>query len=276
VLLVKGIALANSVYSVPELRPMRDIDLLVGKADLKKAQETLAGLGYRQQKDHDIPDDYYHLAPMIKQVEGLPITIELHHNLLPFQKQYPLWPIEKSSGSEKHITIHNQQACTLNLEDSLHYLYLHGLQAPLTYEEFRLINVADIISLVESQLANIDWGALRRVDPRFLDILSRFHFITPWKQEVIDSLHLDVNKIPDAAATPYKGWPRRRLKNVSLRQLPILARDTFWPSTWWVQIYYGRLSGPPYWKVRFFDHPRTIWRWCKTYILDFFDTGTER
>jgi hypothetical protein len=276
VLLVKGIALANFVYSLPELRPMRDIDLLVGKADLKKAQETLVGLGYRQQNDHDIADDYYHLAPMIKQVAGLPINIELHHNLLPFQQQYPAWPIEKSSGSAKTITVHNQQACTLNLEESLKYLYLHGLQAPLTYEEFRLIHVADIISLVEAQLANIDWGLVRRLDPQLLDILSRLHFITPWKQQVIDLLHLDLNKIPAAAATPYRGWPRRRLKDVGLRQLPALARDTFWPSTWWLQIYYGRLGGPPYWKVRFFDHPRAIWRWCKTYSLAFFKSRAAR
>ena len=271
VLLVKGIALANFVYSEPGLRPMRDIDLLVAKTDLKKARQALAKLGYREQKNHAIPDDYYHLAPMIKALEGLPINIELHHNLLPLQQQYPLWPIEKSSGSAKLISIHDQQALTLNLEESIHYLYLHGLAAPLTYEEFRLINVADIISLVESQLVCIDWDLVRRFEPRLLDILSRLHFVTPWKQEVIDLLHLDVRKIPDAAASPYRGWPRRRLKDIALKQLPALAKDTFWPSTWWVQVYYGCLSGPPYWKVRLFEHPRAIWRWCKTYIRDYFN-----
>lgn len=275
VLLVKGIALANFVYNEPGLRPMRDIDLLVAKTDLEKARQTLAGLGYREQKNHAIPDDYYHLAPMIKSLEGLPINIELHHNLLPLQQQYPLWPLEKSSGSAKHITIHGEQALTLNLEESLHYLYLHGLQAPLTYEEFRLINVADIISLVESHLTCVDWDSVRRAEPRLLDIFSRLHFVTPWKQDVIDLLHLEVEKIPDAAGAPYRGWPRRRLEDTALRQLPTLARETFWPSTWWVQVYYGYLSGPAYWKVRLFEHPRAIWRWGKTYIRDYLDATAK-
>lgn len=61
VLAIKGIALCNFLYQKPGLRPMRDIDLLVGEKDLAAAQEILFDLEYRQALQHDIPANYYHL-----------------------------------------------------------------------------------------------------------------------------------------------------------------------------------------------------------------------
>ena len=61
VLLVKGSALAALAYSEPGLRPMRDVDLLVGAADAARAEAVLFDLGYAHEPGHDIPPDYYHL-----------------------------------------------------------------------------------------------------------------------------------------------------------------------------------------------------------------------
>ncbi|MEJ2058720.1 MAG: nucleotidyltransferase family protein, partial [Desulfofustis sp.] len=189
---VKGIALANIVYEKAEYRPMRDIDLLVAKEDLQRSEQLLIELGYRRRKSHHIPDDYYHLPPLVKTIDGLPVAIELHHDLLPLEESYPRWPLEKSLSASLPLTIGASQTVTLNLEDGLYYLYLHGFRAPLSYEEFRFIHLADIVTLVEKYFHKIDWDRAAEQFSNLLPILSRLHFVTPWRSEIISSLDLDV------------------------------------------------------------------------------------
>lgn len=265
-LLVKGIALANFVYTDPDLRPMRDIDLLVRRNDLEKAEKILLELGYRQKENHEIPEEYYHLPPLVKTIEGLPVTIELHHNLLPLEPSYPRWQLEKSFDSVQPITIKGLETATLNLEDNLYYLYLHGFRSPLTYEEFRFIHVADIVSLTEKFYQQIDWHRVHLQCRKMPAILSLFHFITPWQEKLISGLKLDLDKAPSRPGIGYRGWPLHKLKNGSLKELLLLIYETLYPSQWWTQIYYGHISGMDYLKVRFFLHPRAIWRWIKAHI----------
>ena len=262
-LVVKGIALANSIYSDPGLRPMRDIDILLRGTDLEKAKLILLDLGYRQQRMADIPDDYYHLQPLVKDIEGLPITIELHHSLLPLDGNYPDWPFAHLYDSSIPFTIGNMDAVTLGLEQNLLYLYQHGLRAPLSYEPFRFIHIADIFCLVERHFANINWHAAQKVFPQLCSILSRLHFVTPWPNEIVTDLALEINRIPRGIGEPYSGWPLVKPADISASRLPLLVRETFWPSSWWTQIYYGRVDGPGYFRVRMLEHPRTLWRWFK-------------
>jgi hypothetical protein len=265
-LLVKGIALANFVYSDPDLRPMRDIDLLVRRNDLEKAENILLELGYHQKQNHEIPEGYYHLPPLEKTIEGLPVTIELHHNLLPLDPSYPRWPLEKSFDSVQPITIKGIETATLNLEDNLYYLYLHGFCSPLTYEEFRFIHVADIVSLTEKFYQQVDWHRVHLQFRRMPAILSRFHFITPWQEKIISGLKLDLNNAPSRPGIGYRGWPLHKITKGSLKGLLLLIYETLYPSQWWTQIYYGHISGMDYLRVRLFLHPRAIWRWIKALI----------
>ncbi len=262
---VKGIALANFVYDSSEYRPMRDIDILVSRADLKKAEGTLVELGYQRKKSHDIPEDYYHLPPLVKDIDGLPVSIELHHDLLPIEESYPRWPLEKSLATALPINIGSSQTGSLNLEDSLHYLYLHGFRPPLSYEEFRFIHVADLVSLVERYHSRIDWQEAEKCFPQLRPVLSRFHFITPWPEPIIDLLELDIDRVPRRAGLPYRGWPLCKPQNLSVTELGALLYETLLPPQWWLQVYYGQLAGPGYLKARFFEHPRAVWRWIKAY-----------
>ena len=265
VLIVKGIALCNFAYSETALRPMRDIDLLVKKRDLKKAEAILFELGYEQAADHDIPEEYYHLVPMVRTTDGLPVNIEVHHNLLPFHSQYPLWPIEKSYHCSRKFDINGTCARTLSLEETVSYVYLHGFQAPLTYEPFRFMHVADIVTLVERFVDRINWQQVCKETPTFLNVLSRFHYLTPWKSEIRQQLKLDISDQPGGHGVPYRGWPLLKLKTAAKTDVVQLTKNTLWPSQWWLQIYYGHLRGPGYLKARFIDHPRMLWRWAKSY-----------
>ncbi len=268
VVLAKGIALANLIYSDPGLRPMRDIDLLVGETDLIKMQAVLADLGYVAEDREDIPVDYYHLVPMAKVVEGLPITIEVHRNLLPYHPQYPPWPLERCHDALA-LSIAGVDANTLCLEDMLWHVYLHGFQAPLTYEPFRLVHLADVISLVEQRWQQMNWRAVHNNWSVAREVLSSLHCLTPWSEAVVCNLQLRVAMTPSRPGEPYQGWPQRRLQDTPVRYLPQLIRDTLHPSPWWLQVYYGCLPGAGLAKARWFTHPRMLYRWIKAYGLHF-------
>jgi hypothetical protein len=265
VLLVKGIALCNFAYSEPAYRPMRDIDLLVKKDDLVRAEQVLFDLGYQAGHDHDIPEDYYHLPPLSKIIGGLPVTLELHHNLLPFHRHYPLWPLEKSYPTAMTITVNERKARTLSLEQTLHYVFLHGFRAPLTYEPFRLVHIADIVNLVESHCDCIDWQKIRLEQPLLLTSISRFHAVTPWQEFVISTLKLPVDDHYSDRPSAYHGWPRQQLRSTKTTQLLDLARQTLLPSRWWLQVYYGHLGGLRLLKARLFDHPIQLLHWIRAY-----------
>ncbi|WP_339136663.1 MAG: nucleotidyltransferase family protein [Candidatus Electrothrix sp. GW3-4] len=264
-LLVKGIALANFAYGEIGMRPMRDIDLLVSKDDLAEVKDILLQLGYRPDEGHAVPEDYYHLTPMSRDIDGLPVSLEVHHNLLPFHPQYPLWPLEKSYHTAMAFAINGVRARTLNLEESLWYIYLHGFQAPLTYEPFRLIHVADLVTLVEKFYDKIDWQATHKEMPILVNVLSCLHHLTPWPEHIREGLKLDITDRPQHAGLPFDGWPLRKIRKTPWTRLPALAKETLWPSRWWVQLYYGHLKGKHYWKARCIEHPRMVWRWVKAY-----------
>src|SRR4051812_40926908 len=79
-LVLKGAALAHLVYGDPRLRPMRDVDLLVRPADGARALQVLVRCGFRP--GAAVPSHHPHLEAMATAVEGAPVTIELHHELL--------------------------------------------------------------------------------------------------------------------------------------------------------------------------------------------------
>ncbi|MFQ5344183.1 MAG: nucleotidyltransferase family protein, partial [Anaerolineae bacterium] len=47
-MLLKGAALANTLYPTPALRPLSDIDLLIPRQHLEPAVQAVKSLGYRQ------------------------------------------------------------------------------------------------------------------------------------------------------------------------------------------------------------------------------------
>ncbi|MBM9537997.1 nucleotidyltransferase family protein [Desulfobulbus alkaliphilus] len=267
--LAKGIALCNLVYSEPGLRPMRDIDLLVADADTARTAALLADLGYRSEERHDIPDDYYHLVPMTRSIDGMTITVEVHRNLLPYHRQYPPWPLARSLDNGWDFSIDDVPVRTLALEDMLFHVALHGLQAPLTYEPFRFIHVADVVSLVENHLEEIDWQVVQTLFPAGINLLTCLHWLTPWSESVFMKLGLEPGRRPWGVGQPYSGWPLHRFRNVRFRQVPEFARNTLLPSLWWLRLYYGRGPGRPSMRARWIDHPRLLLQWLKAYALHY-------
>ena len=237
----------------------------VQKQDMVTVQELLLGLGFCKAKHPAIGEDHHHVDPLVKSIEGLPLSIEVHRNLLPGQSNDNRWSYENLRKHSVSFLINDTEARTLSLEHTLHYLYLHGLRAPLTYEPFRLIHVADLVSFVELNHGRINWGRLQSDFHSVYGVLSRLHFLTPWHPAVRNALPLDLTDKPDGAGVPYGGWPLLTIKRVPVHQWLKYARNTIWPSQWWAQIYYGHIRGLDFYKTRFFTHPQTLWRWAKTF-----------
>jgi hypothetical protein len=95
---IKGTALLEELYEDLPIRPMVDIDLLVRRNDLKKAENIFVGLGYQKEllglKEQYWLNNQYHISFHGKEIKDLPL-VELHWGLdYPRQRRiiYPeLW-----------------------------------------------------------------------------------------------------------------------------------------------------------------------------------------
>lgn len=265
-LLIKGAALRYQLYPDPALRPMRDIDLLVHPDDANKAQSLLRSSGYKQ-STAPIPTDHFHLPSLHQTIGDHPICVEIHRGLFPNCPPYFQLPrFEQLLASSATITLNGRTALTMGPEETFIYLYHHGIRTPLTYESCRLIHLADIIGFVEHYSASPVWKRIMHITPHLARSVPALHHITPW----------DLDNIPAEIAssallskklktTAFDGWPRTRLKDYKRqgRSLRELCRDTFFPSCWWLTLYYGADN----WFSRLWAiiarHPAQIWWWAR-------------
>jgi len=84
VVILKGAALATTIYPNPALRPLSDIDLLIPRQHLEPAVQALKSLGYREPYPEMAPElnraIHYHTH-----LRGGPqqsVAVELHWNLV--------------------------------------------------------------------------------------------------------------------------------------------------------------------------------------------------
>jgi hypothetical protein len=264
-LVLKGAALCRTLYPDPGLRPMRDIDLLLAKEDVQRAHVFLQEKGFRASTSA-IPEDHFHLPALYHDVDGLQVCIELHHDLLPNCPPYyqPLLFADLYSNALA-FDVDGITAYTLATEEMLWHLYQHGFHAPLTYEPYKLISVADIVSLVEKKFAEIDWLKMELEYPQLLRALPLFHHITPWNDEVLEAMPFSSKVIPSKVGERFTGWPYFRLSEQRERGFIEILRYTFFPGQWWMLMYYTPESRLSYIWSRLVRHPMHIFWWIKLY-----------
>jgi hypothetical protein len=262
-LVLKGAALCHTVYPEIALRPMRDIDLLLSEEDVYHGHELLLNNGF-QQSCEQLPEDYYHLQPLIQEVNGLRVCVELHRGLFPNEPPYytPL-PFAELYRRARPFAVHGLDALTLADEDMLWHLYQHGFHAPLSYEPFRLISAADIVSLVEDRVEALDWDRISRCYPELYRALPHFHYLTPWTEKVLKRLPGKIRKTCSGVGKPFAGWPRLQLYGSGLLQRLRLVQATFFPGRWWLMLYYSTCSRSSFAWSRYIRHPFHVCRWFK-------------
>jgi hypothetical protein len=171
-LVLKGAALAHLVYPEPGLRPMRDLDLLVSPSQARPAQTLLGELGFNAPPPGDtLPAK--HLLAAKRWVEGLQVTVELHHNL--YANGTLDTELEALRPAAIPLIIEGVTAHTLGYEAMFAHIYRH-MRINMLLDSLRLIWIADLVSLAERFAAKIDWP---RVNPALRNALALCHWLTP-------------------------------------------------------------------------------------------------
>ena len=148
VIILKGMALAGTIYPDIALRPMFDIDILIRKDDFSSVEDRLRGLGYINSPSY--PEDFYKGNMMV----------DVHWDLLNITRvksrkkscQIDIDEIWKSSrligigGYE--VRVLSPEHCLMDL--CLHLSLHHGLSG--------LIWLIDVARFIEYYRDKIDWN----------------------------------------------------------------------------------------------------------------------
>ena len=150
VIVLKGAAIASTLYPDPSTRLLADLDLLVADDDLSRARECLVGHGVAPR-----PSDHLHESPAAVPDEAFPV--ELHA----ISRHLRWWPQSEPGDlldRTREIRIGDTRPLTLNPVDTWLHLACHGLRhAPRYWPRM----AADLARLVRSEAWNEEsWGRL--------------------------------------------------------------------------------------------------------------------
>ncbi len=169
VIILKGAALAKTVYGDIGLRPMCDIDLLVRKEDLTNVEDIMTGLDYPF-KDNNPAERYgedNHHTRFFNQENNVLIEIHWHIscNTHPTRiRNIDSDIIEMWWEGAKAIEISGVKSLMLCPEDLIIHLCLHFIKhrflGGFNYE-CALIQVCDIYQVLKQYRDEIDWVSLK-------------------------------------------------------------------------------------------------------------------
>ena len=144
-IILKGAALALTVYEEPSLRPMRDLDLLVRVDALAGAREALLQLGYATQGGPATRwEEENLLAHLIDLTAPGRLPVEIHFRLFP--RAQPLFPEEERVWDRAApFSVEGRKALRLAPSDEL--MYLCGHLRKHAQSEYRLVWFCDIAAL---------------------------------------------------------------------------------------------------------------------------------
>jgi hypothetical protein len=149
---LKGIALIESLYPNPAIRPMADVDLLIKPEDMDRVKGILEGLGYRwissYRGSHNFIDE-----------EGRwSLSLDLHTKFIRFDF---LFHIDDTEIYDRLIQInfnHQIQVPIFCPEHQLIHLALH--LAPGLYSQLNPTNLFDIYYLINGKQSELSWEYL--------------------------------------------------------------------------------------------------------------------
>ena len=247
--ILKGAALAYTLYPEPGLRPMKDMDILVRDRDLKQVCELLQQAGYRQNGQGTTSTERHHLPEFHQVVDGFTLTIELHNHILLETSARPSGRMEDMHTSPMQFSLPDGvQATTLGPADMLYHLCRHAFYDNHALEPLCMIRVADIINLAEKFAENIDWGQVENDYPLVQHVLTSLHEVRPLSDALIQAAHLNPQPTRHQPFNPYLGWPAAPLSRDKSSGVPRWLWETFFPSAWWLRMRYGgKQPSPVFW-----------------------------
>ena len=230
-LLLKGAALANSVYIAPWLRPMRDVDVLIEPHHVPAMLTLLAAQGFVP-LGHAPPPGHHHLPGQVRSWEGVPVHVEVHTRLGLSRR----WPLHNAELFDAAVpcqvgAVEGRMPAPAHM---LWHVVHHGFAMPFTTEATKLIWYADLRAVVGAW-----WG-----QPGFADsakmcrILQQLAATRPW------AAALDAPSKARLLPLDYAGWPRAALNVGPWRDRLHAWGATLLPPRFWLGMRHGVGLGP--------------------------------
>lgn len=183
---LKGFHLLNSYYNDLIERPIRDIDILVKREDIKKIVNILTKRGYSFEYNVDDASlDYF-----LKKSYDIPVLIgkngsrlEVHFSIEPSSSAAKCVFSKKFLNDSKKIEFGNTYANVLSEEDLILHLIYHGIKK--SGPNVGIIFITDVYKVLI--LGNYDISTLIKK--------SQFYNLTPHLKIVIEILCMKSNSI---------------------------------------------------------------------------------
>ncbi|HSE84410.1 MAG TPA: nucleotidyltransferase family protein [Thermodesulfobacteriota bacterium] len=175
IIVLKGAALAGTVYGNIALRPMNDIDLLVKEEDIAYTEKTMSELGYLFQGEKPLEwyrENHFHLAYIHPEKN---VLVEIHWHI--GRKSHPSQIALTDTGIIKRwweraqsLQIANRKALMLSPDDLIFHLSLHFLKHRFMSQgrdfksvftsRWALIQLCDIFLAINYYGDKINWTSL--------------------------------------------------------------------------------------------------------------------
>jgi len=160
VIVLKGVALSETVYGNPGLRPMSDLDLLVRRRDVRDALDALAPFGYRPSTIEPFSDKFadWEIKRVLYKNGPVPAVLDLHWCL--FSSDYHQYTLSTDWFWETALPapILGTPCSVLGPEGQIlhlcaHLAYHHGQKdAP------QLLWLHDVAEVIRYYQTKIDWA----------------------------------------------------------------------------------------------------------------------
>jgi Uncharacterised nucleotidyltransferase len=255
-IVLKGAALAWTIYPSPALRPMSDVDLLVPPTAARAAQLLLrqlrfeAPLGGRR-----FGRNAHHLPIASRSQNGVTISVEIHRDALPRDTPSSI-SMTNLTEAARPFDLNGTHALALGHVDSLRHLTQHLLE-PSWNGRLRLIGLVDLLRYALTFNESIDWHRLETSYPFVINALRCLHYVVPLPAA------LDRYSPPPGVPAPARaGEAIRPLRAILAGRPSTKALDElFSPPDWWLHAYYGVPPDRSLTGVRVGRHPWRVARW---------------
>lgn len=206
-IVLKGAALAATVYPHVALRPMSDLDLLIPFADLSAAQTCLTALYFAPLSPPPFANDsgLFWNQQLLQRTAWQPVSVELHWALLdiPYYTRY--WPEAELRQRSQSIMLEGVKALALAVEDQLLHLCAHNFY----HHRGRLARVGPDVGYLLRHY-RLDWDVfLARATHGHLGLAVKRTLLSAfdqWYVPIDPGIRIAIEKLP---AHPYEIWFQR-------------------------------------------------------------------
>jgi hypothetical protein len=253
-IVLKGWALAYSVYDAPYLRPKTDIDILIEGKHKKRAKEILSELGYanpRGWEPREIIDQFSMRKTLVK---GIYANIDVHLELTNDKALQPLFSWQELLNNSEYQP--ELSVKILNKSYALLHAVIHLLHHSCNSDDIKLIWFYDLYLILKNLSHEEKVILLKKIDSAGLSNVMRFALeakqsLFPLSQtsEILnvlstlgsDSKFIYLTQPPSRFDVMFRNFKQ----TTGLAKKTKVIQETFFPPKEEIYLKYGKNNGWP-------------------------------